>query len=59
MDQVIAQTTPLAALVDELRRSDRFQAFARELPTRARVSEPILPLVLAALHAELARPLLV
>ena len=59
MDQVVAHTTPLASLVDELRRSERFAAFVRALPARARVSEPILPLLLAALHAELARPLLV
>jgi transcription-repair coupling factor (superfamily II helicase) len=50
---------PLYALVHELRRQERFQAFAAALPARARVSEPILPLLLAALHAELARPLLV
>ena len=50
---------PLAAFVDELRRYDRFQAFAQALPTRARVSEPVLPLVLAALHEELGRGLLV
>jgi transcription-repair coupling factor (superfamily II helicase) len=59
VDQLVAHTTPLASLVDELRRSDRFAAFVRALPARARVSEPILPLLLAALHAELARPLLV
>ncbi len=50
---------PLAAFVDELRRHERFQAFARSLPTRARVSEPVLPLLLAALHEELGRALLV
>jgi transcription-repair coupling factor (superfamily II helicase) len=50
---------PLAAFVDELRRHERFQAFARSLPTRARVSEPVLPLLLAALHEELVRALLV
>ncbi|HEX2304032.1 MAG TPA: transcription-repair coupling factor, partial [Gaiella sp.] len=44
---------PLAAFVDELRRHERFQAFAQALPTRARVSEPVLPLLLAALHEEL------
>jgi transcription-repair coupling factor (superfamily II helicase) len=49
----------LAALVDELRRSERFGAFVRGFPIRARVSEPALPLLLAALHAELARSLLV
>jgi transcription-repair coupling factor (superfamily II helicase) len=59
VDQLVAHTTPLASLVDELRRSDRFAAFVRALPARARVSEPILPLLLAALHAELSRPLLV
>jgi transcription-repair coupling factor (superfamily II helicase) len=50
---------PLAAFVDELRRHERFQAFAAALPTRARVSEPVLPLLLAALHDELGRALLV
>ncbi len=32
-------------------------SFAGALPSRARVSEPILPLLLAALHEELGRPL--
>jgi UvrB-like protein len=50
---------PLSALVHELERHDRLRAFAEALPARARVSEPVLPLVLAALHAHLARPLLV
>ena len=61
MDQAATSTlaTPLAAFVDELRRHDRFQAFARALPTKARVSEPVLPLLLAALHEELGRGLLV
>jgi len=61
MDQATTHTssTPLAAFVDELRGNDRFQAFARAMPTKARVSEPVLPLVLAALHAELGRGLLV
>ena len=39
MDQLISHTTPLASLVDELRRSDRFGAFVRALPARARVCE--------------------
>jgi transcription-repair coupling factor (superfamily II helicase) len=52
MDQPV-----LHAFVDELRASERFRAFAEALPSRARVSEPILPLLLAALHEELARPL--
>ncbi len=51
--------TPLTTLVDELRRSERLQAFVRALPSRARVSEPILPLVLAAVHRELGRDVLV
>ena len=50
---------PLAAFVDVLQRHDRFQAFARALPARARVSEPVLPLLLAPLHEELGRGLLV
>jgi transcription-repair coupling factor (superfamily II helicase) len=61
MDQTTVSTTamPLAAFVEELRRHDRFQAFVRTLPARARVSEPVLPLVLAALSEELARGILV
>ncbi len=51
--------TSLTALVAELERTDRLRDFARALPARARVSEPILPLLLAALHSHLARPLLV
>jgi transcription-repair coupling factor (superfamily II helicase) len=47
----------LHSFVRELRKSERFGAFAEALPTRARVSEPILPLLLAALHAQLERPL--
>jgi transcription-repair coupling factor (superfamily II helicase) len=49
----------LGTLVDELVRNERFQAFAAALPARARVSEPLLPLVLASLHAQLARSVLV
>ncbi len=62
MDQAATRTSavaPLAAFVEELRRTERFQALVRTLPTRARVSEPVLPLVLAALHAEVGRSLLV
>ncbi len=54
-----SHVTPLAAFVDELRRHDRFQSFARAFPTSARVSEPVLPLLLVALHEELGRGLLV
>jgi transcription-repair coupling factor (superfamily II helicase) len=49
----------LNAFVPELAGSDRFRAFAGALPARARVSEAALPLVLAALHETLERPLLV
>jgi transcription-repair coupling factor (superfamily II helicase) len=50
----------LYPLVRELADSERFRAFLEELPdTRARVSEPALPLLIAALHEELGRPLVV
>jgi transcription-repair coupling factor (superfamily II helicase) len=51
--------TPLTAFVDELAGHERFLAFVDGLPARARVSEPVLPLLLAALHRGLGRPLLV
>src|SRR5438093_6084184 len=48
----------LHPLVRELAESARFREFLGELPdTRARVSEPALPLLIAALHEELGRPL--
>src|SRR5438309_9316359 len=47
----------LHPLVAELRESDRLRAFAEALPAAARVSEPALPLLLAALHEELGRGL--
>src|SRR5215207_1066364 len=50
----------LHPLVRELAESERFRAFLEELPdTRARVSEPALPLLIAALYEELGRPLVV
>jgi transcription-repair coupling factor (superfamily II helicase) len=49
----------LHTLVERLRAEERLQQFAAALPTRARVSEPVLPLLLAALHEELARGLIV
>jgi transcription-repair coupling factor (superfamily II helicase) len=49
----------LNPLARELADSERLAAFAEALPARARVSEPALPLVLAALHERLERPLLV
>ena len=54
MDQPI-----LHPFVEELRESDRLRAFAEAFPAPARVSEPVLPLVLAALHGELGRALVV
>src|SRR5579862_360005 len=47
----------LHELVERLRADDRVRAFAAALPTRARVAEPALPLLLAALHEELGRGL--
>jgi transcription-repair coupling factor (superfamily II helicase) len=49
----------LYPLVERLRAQEKLPAFAAALPARARVSEPALPLLLAALHEELARPILV
>jgi transcription-repair coupling factor (superfamily II helicase) len=51
---------PLQPLARELAGSERLAAFAADLPGgRARASEAGLPLVLAALHLHLERPLLV
>ncbi|HEY3018380.1 MAG TPA: transcription-repair coupling factor [Gaiellaceae bacterium] len=47
----------LHPFVRELRESDRLRAFAEAFPAAARVSEPALPLLLAALHEELDRRL--
>src|SRR5436190_10619059 len=47
----------LHPFVAELRESDRLRAFAEAFPAAARVSEPALPLLVAALHEELERPL--
>jgi transcription-repair coupling factor (superfamily II helicase) len=49
--------TPLSGLVHVLASNERFRAFAAAFPANARVSEPALPLVLAALHTTLGRPL--
>ena len=40
----------LHSLVEELLGSERLHAYVEALPERARISEPALPLVLAALH---------
>jgi len=47
----------LHAFVDELVENERLASFAEALPSRARVSEPALPLLLAALHEKLERGL--
>jgi transcription-repair coupling factor (superfamily II helicase) len=47
----------LHAFVDELVEDERLSAFAQAMPTRARVSEPALPLLLASLHEMLERGL--
>src|SRR5689334_17408431 len=49
----------LHTLIERLRAEERLQQLAASLPTRARVSEPVLPLLLAALHEELDRGLVV
>ncbi len=49
----------LYSLVERLRAETQLQELAAALPTRARVSEPVLPLVLAALHDEVQRGLVV
>jgi transcription-repair coupling factor (superfamily II helicase) len=47
----------LYPLVEALVEDERLGAFAEALPARARVSEPALPLVVAALHERLGRGL--
>src|SRR5881392_3685427 len=49
----------LHPLVEELLADERLTAFADALPAAARVSEPALPLLLAALHEHLGRALVV
>ncbi len=49
----------LTTLVERLRADERLLRYAEAFPAPARVSEPALPLVLAALHAELGRSLFV
>src|SRR5579884_2178769 len=47
----------LHAFVRELAESERLGELVEALPTRARVSEAALPVVLASLHERVARPL--
>src|SRR6187455_492986 len=49
--------SPLSGLVDALAESERFRAFADDFPANARVSEPVLALLLATLRRTLGRPL--
>ncbi len=46
----------LHAFVSELVENESLGALADALPTRARVSEPALPLLLATLHEKLDPP---
>ena len=56
MDRATSTERPvLHPFVRVLAAHERLQAFAAALPSRARVSEPALPLVLAALHEHLGR----
>src|SRR5918995_4134450 len=57
MDRPTLQLPILHPLLREVAGSDRLREFAQALPTRARVSEPALPLVVAALFEELGRAL--
>src|SRR5256714_11310239 len=56
---VVMDRPVLYSLVERLRAEERLTQFAAALPARARVSEPVLPLVLAALHEEAGRGLIV
>src|SRR5207237_144212 len=49
----------LHPLVEQLLADERLAAYADALPASARVSEPVLPLVLAGLHEHLGRRLVV
>jgi transcription-repair coupling factor (superfamily II helicase) len=54
---VVMDRPVLHAFVRELAAHERLVTFAEAMPARARVSESALPLVLAALHEHLGRPL--
>ena len=59
MDRPTLQLPILHPLLREVAESERLRELAQALPTRARVSESALPLVVAALYEELARGLVV
>src|SRR3954449_8440875 len=54
---VVMDLPILHPFVETLRETERLKGFAEAFPAAARVSEPALPLLLAALHEELNRPL--
>ena len=54
---VVMDRPTLYPLVEQLLDAESLADFAEALPTRARVSEPALPLVVAALHERLGRAL--
>ncbi len=56
---IVMDRPVLYSLVERLRAEERLTEFAAAMPARARVSEPVLPLVLAALHEEVGRGLIV
>ena len=57
MDLTETTRPVLHPLVEELLGDERLVAYAEALPAPARVSEPALPLLLAALHEHLGRAL--
>jgi len=59
MDRPTLQPPILHPLVRQVAETDRLRALAQALPTRARVSEPALPIVVAALAEGLGRSLVV
>jgi transcription-repair coupling factor (superfamily II helicase) len=59
MDRTATSKPVLHPLVEQLLADERLLAYAEALPAAARVSEPALPILLAALHEHLARPLVV
>src|SRR4249920_401895 len=59
MDLTDTARPVLHPLVEELLADERLAVFADALPAAARVSEPALPLLLAALHEQLGRALVV
>ena len=59
MDRTATSKPVLHPLVEQLLGDERLLAYAEALPAPARVSEPALPILLAALHEHLGRPLVV